>query len=85
MALGSQYLHKPWLKYYPEGVNEIISIPDKTITQAFDAAAETHHLRVVQPGLVCSGTRGVRRVPRHVADGARHVSPDGSRRVRRYS
>jgi long-chain acyl-CoA synthetase len=36
------YLSKPWLKYYPEGVPHLVDIPDISVPELFDQAADKY-------------------------------------------
>ncbi len=38
----TQYLSKPWLNHYPEGVPETVEVPDVSVPQLFDAMAEKY-------------------------------------------
>ena len=38
--MGNAYLSKPWLKFYPNGLPSEIDIPDISVAQAFDEAAD---------------------------------------------
>jgi len=39
MEAKARYYEKPWLKFYPSGVPEVIEIPDKSLPQVFDEVA----------------------------------------------
>jgi len=38
--MGNAYFSKPWLKSYPDGLPSKIDIPDISVAQAFDEAAD---------------------------------------------
>ena len=42
MDAKALYLAKPWVKFYPEGVPETITIPEETVPQIFDNTTETY-------------------------------------------
>ncbi|MBW1780970.1 MAG: long-chain fatty acid--CoA ligase [Deltaproteobacteria bacterium] len=42
MSAKEDYMTKPWLKYYPEGVPEEVDIPDISVPEAFDQMADTY-------------------------------------------
>jgi long-chain acyl-CoA synthetase len=42
MDAKDAYLSKPWLKYYPEGVPENVDIPDISVPELFDQAADKY-------------------------------------------
>jgi long-chain acyl-CoA synthetase len=42
MDAKALYMAKPWMKFYPEGVPETITIPEETVSQIFDSTTETY-------------------------------------------
>jgi long-chain acyl-CoA synthetase len=42
MDAKALYMAKPWVKFYPEGVPETITIPEETVPQIFDNTTETY-------------------------------------------
>ena len=42
MDAKALYMEKPWLKFYPEGVPEEVEIPDQSIPEIFDEAADKY-------------------------------------------
>ena len=42
MEAKARYYEKPWLKFYPSGVPDVIEIPDKSLPQVFDEVADKY-------------------------------------------
>jgi long-chain acyl-CoA synthetase len=42
MDAKALYMAKPWMKFYPEGVPETITIPEETVPEIFDNTTETY-------------------------------------------
>ena len=42
MDAKAAYMKKPWLKFYPEGVPEMVDIPSQSVPEIFDDGTEKY-------------------------------------------